>query len=123
VFDAFKKRIGAAQPIATASQAARYDGKPLLVILDNFVLSAIGHTSPETEHRLIQVVNRVWPGAGDWKTRVCEQLQLAPNIEDELQALWRRNLQIAADAGAELSPQEFAVMVVDTNFALYLSNG
>lgn len=95
----------------------RYQGRPLLMLLDSFVLSCIGQLPGDKEQKLHAVVQKIWPGPGDWKQRLRETLHLEPAIEQHIADLWARNTEIAKGSGETLLPLQFAIMVVDDNFA------
>jgi len=95
----------------------RYRGRPLLIVLENYVLAAIGLLPKDADQRLTQLVKSVFGGEDDWKKTVRQQLQLGDAIDDSFRELWDRNQTIARQDGIELHPIQFAKMVVDTNFA------
>ena len=95
----------------------RYRGRPLLIVLENYVLAAIGVLPKDADQRLAQLVKSVFGGDDDWKKTVRQQLQLSDAIDDSFRELWDRNQAVARQDGLELTPVQFAKMVVDTNFA------
>ena len=95
----------------------RYRGRPLLIVLENYVLAAIGVLPKEADQRLAQLVKSVFGGDDDWKKTVRQQLELSDEIDDSFRELWNRNQAIAKQNGIELHPVQFAKEVVDTNFA------
>ena len=48
-------------------------------------------------------------------------LQLGDALDDSLRQMWAENQQQAQQAGVTLSPEEFARMIADQNFAHLLS--
>src|SRR5262245_41588093 len=95
----------------------RYRGRPLLIVLENYVLAAIGVLPKNADQRLSQLVKSVFGGDDDWKKTVRKHLELSDAIDGSFRELWDRNQAIARQNGTELNPVQFAKMVVDTNFA------
>lgn len=99
----------------------RYDGKPLLRLLDLYVLWAIGELPPDQE----DVMNRAAPklqaqfgGGGQWQEAVERAVRMDADTPQQIRGMWTRNLEIAHANGLTLTPEEFALMVVDDNFPL-----
>lgn len=97
----------------------RYQGKPLLRLLECYVLKAIDALSPEESERLTRMqpkLAKIYGVDGTWK----EIIEVAMNFPLSMPALiedtWRKNLAIAAFNDAVLNPQQFAEMFVDQNF-------
>ena len=114
MFGWFKNR--SAIPTAEA-EPERYKGRPLLIVIENYVLSCIGHLPPESDARMQAIVHRMWPGPGDWKQQLRAGLRLEDSMDSRIRALWDRNLEIARVRGEELHPVQFAKMFADQNFA------
>ena len=95
----------------------RYRGRPLLMVLENYVLAAIGELSAEQNAGLAQIVQRVFGGGDDWMRTVREQLRLGDSLDESLRRLWARNQATARQSDITLHPVQFAKMVADQNFA------
>ena len=95
----------------------RYAGRPLLIVLENYVLDCIGELPPDKQGSARSVVQRVWAGGEDWKATVRAQLHLEPSVEEALRGMWSRNQELAKQHDEPLHPIQFAKMVVDQNFA------
>jgi hypothetical protein len=95
----------------------RYRGRPLLIILENYVLAAIGALDAGTDARLLEVVKKVYGGDDDWRRTMRGVLHLGESIDDSLREMWRRNQVIATEQHVELHPVQFAKMVCDQSFA------
>lgn len=104
------------------SEPERYQGRPLLIVLENYVLAAIGVLPKDAEQRLTQLVRSVFGGDDDWKKTVRQQLDLSAEIDESFRELWQRNQAIARQDGIELHPVQFAKAVVDTNFAQLINS-
>jgi hypothetical protein len=99
------------------AKSERYDKKPLLILLENYVLDCLGQLSPEKTLKMTAVVQRVYGGGEDWKATLRSTLHLEESLDDNVRRLWIRNQEIAAQANEHLPPEDFARMIVDQNFA------
>ena len=95
----------------------RYKGRPLLIVLENYVLDCIGELSPEQQEGLTALVQQVFGGQSDWKKTIREVLHLEDSMDETIRRLWARNQELARQQQAELHPVQFAKMLVDENFA------
>jgi hypothetical protein len=95
----------------------RYRGKPLLFLLENYVLSSIGCLREEKVLTLTGIVQKVYGGGDDWKATLRSTLHLEDALDDDLRRMWLRNRDIAQQANESLLPEDFARMVVDQNFS------
>jgi len=92
VFGRFKKKSPASAPLHSAeAEPERYSGRPLLIVLENYVLDCIGELGPDKQALARSVVQRVWGGGDDWKATVREQLKLLPSTDEALHGMWSRN--------------------------------
>ncbi|HVH20642.1 MAG TPA: hypothetical protein VNF72_20290 [Myxococcota bacterium] len=114
----FRKKPLANAPLPSVDpEPERYAGRPLLIVLENYVLDCIGELQPEKQELARSVVQRVWGGGNDWKATVRAQLHLEPSMDEALRGMWSRNQAIAEQRNQPLHPIQFARMVVDENFA------
>jgi len=98
-------------------EPARYHGRPLVLVLECYVLAAIG-ALPESQHpRMARMVARAFGGGPDWMASVRRALGLPPSVDAELRAMWEENQRVTRGQGIELKPIQFAKLVVDQNFA------
>lgn len=110
IFDFFRKRQ---QPAPD-----RYEGKPLLKIIEAFVFDAIGELTPaqqETMRKLTPKLQEVYKSSSSWQGIVIEVMHWDPSIGSAIRDMWERNQGIARANGVTLSPDEFVAMFVDTN--------
>ena len=98
-------------------QKDRYAGRPLLILLENYVLSCIGELPADKEAGLLSVTQRVYGGGDDWKATLRATLQLGDSLDESLRRMWATNQKRAAEAGVTLTAEDFARMIVDQNFA------
>src|SRR5436309_2269888 len=102
---------------SASAEPDRYRGRPLMIILENYVLAAIGSLPPKANQQLAEMVKSVFGGGDDWQKTVREQLGLADSLDDALHDMWQRNQMISKQQQIGLDPVQFAKMVVDENFA------
>lgn len=111
-------------PLPSAeAEPERYRGRPLLILLENYVLAAIGELPAERSAGVGATVQRMWGGGEDWMRTLRRQLDLDDALDASLRGMWARNQQIARDNKTELHPIQFAKMVADSNFAHLISPG
>jgi hypothetical protein len=99
------------------AEPARYQGKPLLIILENYILDCIGALEPERQELVRGVVQRSLGGGDDWKQTIRTMLQIDGSLDEQLRLMWEQNQEAAQVSGVELHPIQFAKMVADQNFA------
>jgi hypothetical protein len=95
----------------------RYRGKPLLILLENYVLDCIGCLPKDKEPTIASLVQRVYGGRDDWKATLRSTLHLGDSLDKNLRQMWARNQDLARQANETLLPEDFARMVVDQNFS------
>lgn len=99
--------------------SSRYDGKPMLRLLECYILSAIGYLSATDEARLTTMAPKLgslYGVQGTWREIIAQVMQFPPQAEEEFRKLWRHNGELAAQQSQQLLPEDFAQMVVDQNF-------
>jgi hypothetical protein len=109
----FKKKLIPTPP----PSSDRYKGKPLLVLLESYVLGCIGCLPAEKVPTLTQVVKKVYGGGDDWMETLRSTLHLEDSLDEALKQMWHQNQDIARLAKETLLPEDFARMVVDENFS------
>jgi hypothetical protein len=99
----------------------RYDGKPLLRVLDLYVLWSIGELLPDQEDGLKRMAPKFharFGGGGQWHEAIERAVRMDADTPQHIRGMWARNLEFARANGLTLTPEEFAMMVVDSNFPL-----
>ena len=97
----------------------RYDGKPLLKLLEFYVLWVIGELPEEVDKSLKAIapkLHALYGGDGQWQGAIAASVHFSEEIPAEIRGLWKRNLEIARANDVTLSPQKFAEMFADENF-------
>lgn len=118
LFDFFRRSPKTS--LATVA-GGRYAGRPLLILLENYVLSAIGSLAPDKDQLVASITQRMFGGDADWRATLRTTLHFGDSLDDSLRQMWAENQQQAQQAGITLSPEEFARIIADQNFAHLLS--
>jgi len=98
----------------------RYEGKPLLRLLELYVLKAIGELSRESEDSLKAMgpkLQAIYGGDGRWDDAIARALHMPDTMPEAIREMWKKNLKIARDNNVTLTPRQFAEMFVDNNFS------
>lgn len=99
--------------------AARYQGRPFLRLLECYVLWAVGQLDArqaEVLERMTPKLRQTYRTGGSWQEIVAAEMGFPDSLPEALRSMWARNQQIARDDGTELEPEQFARMVADSNF-------
>ncbi|MFL5341415.1 MAG: hypothetical protein ACJ8F7_14820 [Gemmataceae bacterium] len=97
---------------------SRYEGKPLLRILECYVLDTIGQLSSTDRsnlERMTPKLQSVYKLDGDWRNVIAQTMRFPKSLDDNIRSLWTRNCELAVARGEELLPEDFARMIVDEN--------
>lgn len=114
----FFKRPKVVAPVPSGeAEPERYKDRPLLIVLEQYVLHCIGEGGEDSAKKMVAIVQRVWGGNENWQQTVRNTLRLDPNIDDSIRDLWKRNQEIARKNNTQLHPVQFAKMIADSNFA------
>jgi hypothetical protein len=96
----------------------RYQGKPLLRLLECFVLKAINELSAadaENLKRMEPKLAQLYGKQGSWDQIISSTMEFPDNMSILIREMWDRNQIIAQHQLTSLSPQQFAEMFVDQN--------
>jgi hypothetical protein len=99
------------------AESERYKGRPLLIILENYILDSIGALEPERQPQIGAIVQRTFGGGPDWRETVRGVLHLGEGLDEQLRLIWQQNQEIARASEVVLHPIQFAKMIADQNFA------
>jgi len=98
----------------------RYIGKPLLRILECYVLWAIGELG-EQEERILQEMEpnlrKTFNQPGEWRDIVASVMELPKDMPELIRSCWAKNQEIAKQHNTTLTGQQFAETFVDNNLA------
>lgn len=97
----------------------RYDGKPLLRLLELYILKALDELpamEQETLTRLAPKLQAIYGGNGQWHEAIEAAVHMPKDMPQLIRDMWAKNLEIArAKNVPALSAQKFAEMFVDEN--------
>jgi hypothetical protein len=99
----------------------RYGGKPLLRLLELYVLMAIDELPEEDRQTLESTAPKlraIYRGNGTWNEAVAAAVHMPSVMPAAIRQTWARNIEIARANGVVLHPQMFAEMLVDENLAV-----
>jgi hypothetical protein len=102
------------------TDGSRYDGQPLLRLLELYVLWAIGElprAEQDTLNTMAPKLQSIYGGGGEWYDAIAAAMHMPPEMPEAIRDMWVRNLEIARANEVTLSPRQFAEMFVDENFA------
>jgi len=96
----------------------RYARRPLLRLLDDYVLDVIGALPEETHAVLLEVVRLAYPNTpgATWRGVLENELELEPDLKRKILSMWRDYQQFMAGEGTAANPSVFAVSFSDENF-------
>ncbi len=99
------------------SKNPRYDGKPLLRLIELYVIDAVGALTPEQAKNLDAMAPKLCQlyGASDWRSAIARAMAFPETMPESIRELWNKNQEIAKQNGTELTAEAFAVMFVDAN--------
>jgi len=101
------------------SDNPRYDGKPLLRLLELYVLKALDELpalEQETLTRMAPKLQAVYGGNGTWHGALEAAVHMPADMLQQIRDMWDKNLEIAHTNNVPaLSAQKFAEMFVDEN--------
>lgn len=108
----------AAPETVTSTDPERYVGKPMLRLLELYVLWSVDHLAEDEASRLQAMAPKLagtFGGDGTWQNAIATTMELPEKMPELIREMWTKNQRIAAVNGVELPAQQFAEMFVDTN--------
>ena len=98
----------------------RYDGKPLLRLVDSYVLDAIGHLPPEVDAKMTEMepsFRKTFGASGSWREIVAAQMRFPDGLPDAIREVWTMGrVRFLAEQGYEPDPAQFTQSFVDSKF-------
>ena len=96
----------------------RYAGRPLLRLLDNYVLDIIGALPAGNSDVLLRVVRSAFPNtAGEtWQEILENELHIGSSLRPKIHSLWVGYQEHTASQGEVARPEQFTGSFVDENF-------
>lgn len=97
----------------------RYRGKPLLRLLECYVLAAIDQLDDgqrETLERMEPNLSAVYSRSGTWLEIIRDEMEVPELLPMKIREVWENNLARMSASGVAIDPNEFAMTFVDQNF-------
>jgi hypothetical protein len=91
----------------------RYEGRPLLLVIEQYVLGTIDALPPEKIAGMVDIVRGTWGGGGDWRGTIRTALSWDTSIDEAILKNWEGYQRAAREQGMSGSPNEFAMMFAD----------
>ncbi len=104
--------------MSTHESRSRYTDRPLLRLIECYVLWAIERLSEAEANSLKEMTPKlesIYRVKGNWQQIVAAVMHMPPNMPALIEDLWIKNTEIARRNGVTLSPQQFTEMFVDQN--------
>lgn len=104
----------------------RYQNKPLLRLLDCYLMDLIGELAPDqarTLGDLEPMLHRAWKSTGTWREMVEEQMGFQPTVREKVKGFWRGYIAAAEAQGLPAQPFEFVLSFVNQNFPHLVEGG
>lgn len=96
----------------------RYEGKPMLRLLECYVLKAIGELSEESARNLKAMEPKMaeaYGTQGTWDEVIAKEMGLPDTMPGLILQKWNHIQAIARREGEPLTGQQFAELFVDSN--------
>lgn len=97
----------------------RYEGKPLLRLIECYVLDSISQLTDDQKSNLVEMedkLSQTFGVNGTWKEIIEKVMDFPKSLPTQIRDIWVSNLEVAAKKGAQVDPNEFAMAFVDQNF-------
>ena len=100
--------------------SSRYDGKPLLRLLELYALWAIKELGAQEAAILEQMTPKLQQThrrQGVWHEIIAAEMDFPENMVHQIVGLWEKNRALAGKGRENLEPEHFAQMFADQNLA------
>lgn len=97
----------------------RYEGKPLLRLLECYVLAAIDQLDDAQRaalERMEAKLSAIYNRSGTWLEIIRDEMEFPESLPVKIREVWENNLARLRANGQPIDPNEFAVAFVDQNF-------
>lgn len=105
--------------------AGRYESRPLLRLLDAYVLDVLGALDERTEALARSVKDKTAAALGvegeTWQEVIETAMSIPPDAPDQLRIMWEQRVHAVIDEGGTPDVIEFAHAVVDSTFGAGLA--
>lgn len=92
--------------------------KPIILLLENYVLAAIGELPSSDQARTQALMKRAFgaKAGSNWQARLREEFGVNESLDEQLRTIWSQAQKLAEEKQADLDPRDFAATVVEENF-------
>lgn len=97
---------------------SRYEGKPLLRLLECYVLNSLDLLPDRDRENLVAMqprLEQLYGKRGSWDQIIAATMNFPAKMPSLIRGMWDRNKEIAKANEVNLDPQQFAEMFVDSN--------
>ncbi|HVT81676.1 MAG TPA: hypothetical protein VHM90_13605 [Phycisphaerae bacterium] len=94
----------------------RYEKNPMLVLVENYVLDAMGKLEAEKVAKLSEIVTRTF-GGKDWRKALQSQLDLPADTPETVRQMWVQRQGEAEAKQEDLTAEDFAREMADQWFS------
>ena len=97
----------------------RYKDKPLLLLLELYVLDAIGKLEEKDRALLEQMTPKLcemFGTKGTWKQAIEKGMEFPSHLPSLIAENWEKNSKLAKEQKLQLNPKEYAMQFVYNNF-------
>lgn len=101
------------------NSSKRYHGKPLLRLLELYVLNAIDYLTEEDAEVLLSMgpeLTETFGFQGDWNSIIERVMNFPDDMTEQIKVIWMNNFQELGSNPSYHQAQEFAEQFVDCNF-------
>lgn len=98
---------------------SRYEDKPLLRLLESYVLSTIGELSEKDASNLAAMspkLRQLYGLDGDWYEIIAKIMDIDSELTARIISDWEINIKASRENGMPLNSQHFAENIADSNF-------
>ena len=98
----------------------RYEGKPLLRLLECYVLDAIDQLDDrerDTLQRMVPKLATLYKRNGTWSEIIRDEMNFPDSLPAIIREIWNINLARMHSSGIGINPNYFAMTFVDENFS------
>lgn len=99
----------------------RYSGKPLLRLIECYVLDAAGQLDGQQRATLEAMepkLHALYKSVGSWRQIVAEQMSLDESFDKQIRNFWQGYSSDALARGVAADANQFAMSFVDQNFGI-----
>lgn len=98
---------------------SRYEGRPLLRLLECYVLAIIDElkdSQRETLQRMEPKLAQIYGKGGSWMEIIRSEMGFSASLPKEIYETWQRYCEKSHTDGIAVDPEEFAIKFIDQHF-------